>query len=274
MLVTVTDSSALSRTRLDSLLASLERQSAEIDLVLVMRGEGSPPERPTDRIRIHPLEQPLVTGLSVARNCALSYARARDLLGAVDIVAFPDDDCVYPEGLLTRVGQLMTPTIGIVCGSYGPAFNEIDTRRFPMTEKPLSPAHAMAASSNTMFFAAPTIEAVGDFDELLGLGARYASSEDVDYILRALRHGIAGIYRPAEVFVEHPYKAHHPSAYYVGVVATLAKHALGGGTFFLLVRRMILGLGMTLRGSFPPAEYFQAIRAAGYWLRRDLESNT
>ena len=248
LLVTVTDETAGSRAHLDALLASLERQLSEIDLVLVMRGRGRPPESSAPKIRIHPLERPLVIGLSLARNYALSYARAQGLLDAADVVAFPDDDCRYPEGLLSRVGQFMKTDVGVVCGSYGPDQDAIDTRRFPLQEKPLSPTLAMAASSNTMFFSSRTVKAVGAFDERLGLGARYASSEDLDFILRALRHRIAGVYRPAAAFVEHPYKPHSPSNYYVGIVATLAKHARGGGTFPLLIRRLIIGFGMISRG--------------------------
>jgi hypothetical protein len=115
------------------------------------------------------------------------------------------------------------------------------------------------------------VKLVGDFDERLGLGARYASSEDVDYILRAMREGVPGLYRPSEGFVAHPYRGHHEKAYYVGVVAVLAKHSFGGGTLPLLLRRFVLGAWLTVSGSLPPGEYIRGMRAAGHWIRHTAD---
>ncbi len=245
------------------------RQGCDIDLVLVVRGGPAPALNVhPGALRLHVVHGPRIISLSRARNAALDFARRSGLLDRADIVAFPDDDCQYPDGTLERVEQLMASPVGVVCGSYAPGWDRLDLRRFPLRDRPLSPAHAMAASSNTMFFAARAVAVVGDFDERLGLGARYASSEDVDYILRALRGGFVGVYRPSAAFVVHPYKRHHAAAYYVGVVAALSKHAFGGGTLPLLIRRIGLGTGLLLSGRLPLREYLRALRASGYWLRR------
>jgi hypothetical protein len=102
---------------------------------------------------------------------------------------------------------------------------------------------------------------VGDFDERLGLGARYAASEDSDYAIRALGRG-AGRYDPGLV-VEHPYKAHRPAQYYVGNVAVLAKHAGRGAGFAALLHRLGVGAVWALRGRLPPRALARALRAAG-----------
>jgi len=270
VLVTVTDHSEGARADLEVLVRSLVDQGGDIALVLVIRGDPTPaPPSPSPAVAIHVVRQPLATSLSRARNAALAYARAHDLIAHADVVAFPDDDCRYPAGVLDRVARLMRePAVDVLCGSYAPSHDRLDTRRFPRRFGALTPARAMAASSNTMFFSPPAIAVVGDFDERLGLGARYASSEDVDYILRALRHGFAGLYRPEHAFVEHPYKPHHSTAYYEGIVAALAKHARGGGTLPLLIRRFALGGGLVLGGRLAATDFFAAIRATPYWLRQ------
>jgi glycosyltransferase involved in cell wall biosynthesis len=271
LLVTVTDASAPSRAHLNALLESLEQQSAATELVLVMRGGGRSPERPAAKIRIHPLERPLVIGLSRARNDALAYAREMGLLGAVDVVAFPDDDCRYPDGLLARVAALIDAETEIVSGPYGPAADEVDHRRFPSEDMPISAALTMRViSSNNVFFAARVVASVGDFDERLGLGARYGAAEDTDYVLRALRLGVKGAYRPREVFVEHRYKPHRPSEYYVGNVAVEAKHALGGGTCLRLARRLASGPLFVLRRRIILRDYARAVWAAVCLLARSF----
>jgi hypothetical protein len=271
LLVTVTDASAPSRAHLNALLTSLERQAAEIELVLVMRGAGPPPELRGAQIRIHLIERPLVISLSRARNDALAYARADRLLDAVDVVAFPDDDCRYPDGLLQCVTALIDADTEIVTGPYGPAADEVDHRRYPSADMPLSCGLVMrAVSASTVFLAARVVGAVGDFDERLGLGSRYGAAEDSDYVLRALKLGVNGSYRPLKVFVEHPYKANRPSQYYLGNVAVLAKHALRGGTRLLLARRLALGLVLVLRRAITPRQYACAVRTAGALLAQSL----
>jgi GT2 family glycosyltransferase len=91
------------------------------------------------------------------------------------------------------------------------------------------------------------VHRVGRFDERFGLGARYGSSEDTDYMLRVVAAGLRGVYNPS-LLVAHPYKPSRPAQYYRGNVAVLAKHARDGGTVVLLARRLAAGVLLTLRG--------------------------
>lgn len=262
LLVTVTDASEASRAHLHTLLESLRRQRAAIELVLVMRDGGSWPQE-ADNVRIHALPQPLRISLSRARNVAIHYAREQRLLEAADVVGFPDDDCSYPPGLLARVAALIDGGDDIVVGTYGPAADRVDHKRFPSTGRPLSaPLTMRTVSSNNMFFASHVMAAVGNFDERLGLGAPYGAAEDTDYVLRALRLGVQSSYAPRDIFVSHPYKPDRPGQYYVGNVAVEAKHALGGGTGVRLTRRLASGPVLMLRGQITPRDYARALRGA------------
>jgi hypothetical protein len=267
LLVTVTDASHRSRDRVNVLLESLAKQPALIELVLVMRGGGARPGVHAGNLRVHALDSAQQVSLSRARNGALAYARAEGLLDGAHIVAFPDDDCSYPPDLLARVAASLDAGVEIVVGRYGPDLSVVDHTRFPSEDRALTPPLTMqTVSSNNIFFSAQVVTEVGDFDERLGLGAPYGAAEDTDYVLRALRLGAHGVYR-AEVFVAHPYKPHRASEYYVGNVAVEAKHALRGGTFVRLARRLGSGPVLALRRTITLRDFARALAAAGRLLR-------
>ena len=263
LLITATDASAHSRMSLANLVASVERQAVRGDHIVVLRGERSGALPPSRSLAAHTVQVPLDTPLSHARNLALGYARRRGLLDLAGAVSFPDDDCGYPDGLLERVGELVRGGESIVCVPYAPTPRELDRRRFPATDLPLTPALVMrAASSNNSFFAASAVRATGDFDERYGLGARFGASEDADYILRMLCAGFSGCYRGGDLAVQHPYKPHRPTQYYLGNVAVLAKHAVRGGTAYLLLRRLAYGLRLTAARRIAPRQYVLALMTA------------
>jgi GT2 family glycosyltransferase len=246
LFITVSNESAASREHLEALLASLERQGAAADLVLVMRGcDKTAAEADRGLVRVHPVPSPLKISLSRARNLGLEHAHRLGLLQICHQLAFPDDDARYPDGLLERVSAILNDQTEVVCGPYAPNRDSLNGRRFPSTRYRLTPRLVMRlASSNNVFFRAEVVRAVGSFDERLGLGARYGASEDSDYVLRALARGFGGVYDPAAL-VEHPYKPGRVDEYYRGNVAVLAKHARTGGTALLLARRLATGVVLT-----------------------------
>jgi hypothetical protein len=264
LLVTVSENSTEAKARLDSLVMSLGRQAAQADVIVVTRGTGTGTKLRPDNLTLHPIDRPLTTSLSESRNFALAYAKKQGLLDDTCVVAFPDDDCTYPSGLLGEVGHVIADGIGMVCGPYGPSHAEIDRRRFPDGLRPLTPSFVMrVVSSATVFFAGSVVRAVGDFDERFGLGARLGSSEDADYVLRALEAGVSGLYSPQHVFVEHPYKSRRVNQYYVGNVAVLAKHACRQKRLVLsLIHRLSVGAGLAIRRELTVREYVRAIVVA------------
>ncbi len=264
LFIVVTDPSPASRDHLEALLSSLERQAEVGDIVLVMRGGGPDGPHTSGILQIHQVDSPLRISASRARNLGLGHAARSGLLDEPGIVAFPDDDARYPDGLLVHVADALDDQTAMVCGPYAPNATSVNRRRFPPTERELTPGLVMrVACTSNVFLRTRVVRTVGCFDESLGLGARYGSSEDTDYMLRALALGFRGVYRPQGVLVEHPYKPSRPSQYYTGNVAVLAKHALGGGTCLLLARRLASGLVLVLRRMITPRDYARAVWAAG-----------
>lgn len=262
LFLTVSEASELAAARLERLLASLERQGVNGDAIVIMRGADADSTRQRGGLTVHIVAGPRVIGLSAARNSALRRARELGLLARAGVVAFPDDDAEYPDGLLGRVAARLGGEAPIVCGPYAPAVDAVDRRRFPAHPVRLTPRWVMrVVSSNNVFFTASVVRASGDFDERLGLGAPFGAGEDSDYVLRAIGHGFPGVYLP-DVVVLHPYKAHRVDEYYLGNVAVLALHGRSWRTVGLLVRRLATGVTLVARRRLPLHRYAGALRSA------------
>jgi len=137
-------------------------------------------------------------GLSRARNAGLELVEA-------DVVAFPDDDCVYPPGVLARVAdKLRDPSLAGVTGrpqdAHGRTGTSWKAEGAVLTDDNLW----NRAISFTIFLRRTVVESVGAFDEELGLGSGrpWSSGEEIDYLVRAVRSGARIEYDPSLV-VEH-----------------------------------------------------------------------
>jgi GT2 family glycosyltransferase len=135
-------------------------------------------------------------GLSRARNVGLASV-------AADIVAFPDDDCEYPPGLLESVAERLGSDPALdglagraedVRGSSSPSW-EADLAL--LTDDNLW----NRANAATIFLRRSLVERVGVFDERLGLGSSepWSSGEETDYLIRAVRAGARIEYDPSLV---------------------------------------------------------------------------
>jgi GT2 family glycosyltransferase len=170
---------------LERFLSSLEAQTHRDFRVLVVDQNEDDRVVPLLDDGAVRLRAPL--GLSRARNTALPHLTA-------DLVAFPDDDCVYPPDLLERVAARIAALDGV-------------TGREPWwtTEAAVLTRDNLwnRAISFTIFLRREVVERVGPFDERLGLPS--SSGEEIDYLIRALDAGAQIEYDPSLV-VEHPRK--------------------------------------------------------------------
>ncbi len=190
-------------TELERLLTSLDAQTYKNFEVIVV--DQNPDDRLAPVLREH---QSLKVehmrsgpGLSRARNVGLRVAKG-------DIITIPDDDCWYPRELLASVARWF---------ELHPGFDALFPTMRSETDKPVGPKWPAGpcrctranlwhcTTATTAFMRRPVTDAVGLFDEKLGLGAasRCQSGEDVDYFLRALARGFRMWYEPT-------IKVHHP----------------------------------------------------------------
>jgi glycosyltransferase involved in cell wall biosynthesis len=179
---------------LDSLEAQTHRQHR---LIVVDQNDDDRVSRMLADRRLDVLHLYSERGLSRARNCALPHVTA-------DVVAFPDDDCVYPAELLERVARRLAAE-RVLTGLTGRAVDRSDrsssswkTDAAVLTEDNLW----NRAISYTIFLRRELVESLGRFDEELGLGAQWTSGEEIDYLVRAVRAGARLAYDP-ELTVTH-----------------------------------------------------------------------
>jgi glycosyltransferase involved in cell wall biosynthesis len=187
---------------LERLLASLAAQTHRaFRVLLVDQNEDDrldlilQEQRPFDLVRLRSER-----GLSRARNAALGDVRA-------DLVAFPDDDCVFAPELLERVARrfaddpLLDGVTGRAVDDTGRSSQSWAQGAARLTRENLW----NRAISFTIFLRAPLVARVGHFDEQLGLGAGapWSSGEEIDYLVRAVDAGARIEYDP-ELVVTHP----------------------------------------------------------------------
>ncbi|WP_180962566.1 glycosyltransferase family 2 protein [Salimicrobium jeotgali] len=140
-------------------------------------------------------------GLSKSRNEGLKYASG-------EIVAFPDDDCLYPEDLLRRINDFFDgnkfDVLAIKMKNSVPTGRKVQENTKSQFVHKYNVIGLMASISS--FYKKEVIDQVGGFDERLGLGANtiFQGCEDYDYPIRALKEGFI-IYYTNTIEVLHPW---------------------------------------------------------------------
>ena len=197
------------------------------------------------------------------RSSIRNNSHARNVgirLSGGDIVAFPDDDCLYPPGVLSRVraafaiqagmsalsGAAQSPQGGLGSGRWASAPGEIT---------PQSVWHSVIAFN--LFVRRRALLAVNGFDERFGVGARFGSCEENDLVLRIIENAGRAFYDPSLLII-HPDKRLTPVAvqralsYGQGMGQALRRHRAAPRLVLrFLVRPLggaVLNLGM-LRAS-------------------------
>jgi len=181
---------------LDELLGSLAAQTHRGFRLLVVdqNADDRVARLLASRPEIEVLHLRSARGLSRARNVALPR-----LTG--DLVAFPDDDCVYAPDLLEHVAGRFAADPALD-GLAGRAVAD-DGSWDPSWEAEAAVLDAGNLWNRVISFAIflrhALVERVGAFDEQLGLGAGtpWSSGEEVEYVLRAIRSGARIEYDPS-----------------------------------------------------------------------------
>jgi glycosyltransferase involved in cell wall biosynthesis len=241
---------------LSRMLDSLVAQSHKRLRVIVV--DQNPDDRLNDAldgVRLDVLRIRSQPGLSRARNAALEHLDA-------DLVAFPDDDCVYPEDLLERVASRLAAEPALD-GLTGRAVNAAGVSSPSWRSDPavLSMDNLWnRAISFTIFLRREVVERVGAFDERLGLGSPepWASGEEIDYLVRAVRSGARIEYDPL-LAVEHAPGADDPGTGFrdgASVGYLLRKHGYPARTTArMLVRPLGGALASVGKADLPRARY-------------------
>jgi GT2 family glycosyltransferase len=212
-------------------------------------------------------------GLSHGRNVGLASATG-------DILAFPDDDCWYPEGLLARVVSEFEshPLVDGFTGRSEDGRGQASGGSFSRHQSQVNLKNVWKKGiSYTIFLRSSVFAAVGPFDEQLGVGAhtRFGSGEETDYLIRTIKLGFNIQYLP-DMVVFHPNPIlysrkhrHKAFRYGVGMGRVLSKHRYKLSFNLYTILRPVAGALLsllTLRAR--KAAYHLAIaggRVCGLW---------
>lgn len=148
-----------------------------------------------------------VPGQSRARNIGFSHVRG-------DIIAFPDDDCVYPKDLLTKIAQFFvhySQWDGIVGRVYDLDENEnaFEGCGDGQSQEIDYPKAYKVCVSCAIFFKTTVAQKIA-FDETLGPGAGtpWGCGDETDFIFKCLDAGYR-FYYDASLMVRHPNPQKH-----------------------------------------------------------------
>jgi glycosyltransferase involved in cell wall biosynthesis len=125
-------------------------------------------------------------GLSRARNVALTSVSA-------DVVAFPDDDAMYPDDLLERIAVRLAecPELEGLTGRIRDESGRVATNWSSTAGVVARDTVWYRSASSSLFLRSALVKRVGPFDESMGLGSGtpWSSGEEVDYLVRAVALG-------------------------------------------------------------------------------------
>ena len=138
------------------------------------------------------------TGLSKARNYGLKFASG-------NIVAFPDDDCVYSSDVLSIAHKLfLNNDIDVLTGDTS---DYVSKKKYLNTKKcdtiiSFNNVFRTAISYTIFIKYKQKVDVV--FDEKLGVGSRFGSAEETDLIIMLLKLNYKGFYTP-RIMIFHPF---------------------------------------------------------------------
>lgn len=190
-------------------LDSLSQQTySNYELIIIDQNEDNRLEKIienySDKIKAVKYHRVNFKGLSKARNYGINY-----IAPDADVIAFPDDDCIYPANLLEKVKNEFeeNPNIDILTGiSIDDKTGDISSGRWLSKDAIITLRNVwLTAISYTIFIRFKPFKRYVYFDENLGVGAKFGSGEETDLILRLLKINCKAYFK-RNIVVYHPNK--------------------------------------------------------------------
>ncbi|NVK72540.1 MAG: glycosyltransferase family 2 protein [Oceanospirillaceae bacterium] len=185
-------------------------------------------------------------GLSKSRNIGLKHVSG-------NIICFPDDDCIYPRGFIQKIMNYFdSPESSGLLITKVRDLNDRYDLRFTNKKKSghLSPNEVFVNCCSISIFHKKRKEKIL-FDENLGLGSKFKSCEDYDYVLQHIKKG-THVYFSNDLYVLHPDSNILEKK---EILKKIENNAIGHGAlfrkhFFLIIRTSIYHIITPVIGMF------------------------
>lgn len=250
-------------TEVGEFMESLARQSLQdFELIIVHQNEDD---------RLVPIVAPFAGRFPfrLIRSLPRLINHSRNVGASVahgEILGFPDDDCLYPPGLLAEIDQALSaggPDVfsGVAISPEG----GLGSGRWHTVAGPITRETVWTSAIEFNLFIRRTLyESIGGFDQSMGLGTPFASGDAQDLILQAMQAGGRAVYDP-KVRVIHPDKRLTPVAvqraydYGAGMGYVLRKHHMRPSVWATFLVRPVAGVLVSLLRR-------HTLEAKYYWL--------
>lgn len=232
---------------IDSLLA---QRRADLEVIIIDQNDDDRLDAVVSayagRIDLRRFRSP-VRNANHARNLGLRHARG-------EIVSFPDDDCLYPPGVLDQVDAAFAanPGLGVLTGPAASPAGGLGSGRWRAESGAIDLGNVWTSVIEfNLFMPRATALALGGFDEGMGPGTRFGSAEGNDLVCRAIARGLEARYEP-ELRIVHPDKrltevaAARAERYGRGLGFALRRHGAPIAAWLAFMVRPLAGVAVSL----------------------------
>jgi glycosyltransferase involved in cell wall biosynthesis len=205
-----------------------------------------------------------VANANHARNLGLRAAQG-------EIVGFPDDDCLYPPGLLDRVAEAFRaePALMLLTGPAASPAGGLGSGRWRGEAGEIDAATVWTSVIEfNLWLRRELALALGGFDEAMGPGTPLGSAEGNDLVLRAVSAGNYAAYDPG-LRVIHPDKrltdvaVQRARLYGRGLGFALRRHGVPASVWLPFMVRPIGGAALSLAKGRPRDAAYYAMTLFG-----------
>ena len=243
-------------------------------MLLQKSPDGTAPElNPSPHHQIDMLTCPDMISLSEARNRMLTHCLQHQLIGPQDVLAFPDDDCWYPENSLSLVVSAFTDNSDLeffFCKYKNNGHLQVD--KIAPTKPATATEIVSNASSNTIFLKGSLALKIGGFDRNLGVGAPNNGGEDLDYAIKAFLQASLSCFLPLYLIGHRDKDNSLRGKYFRGSALALRRYFhKRNGLIYEFIRKMLIGVVLVARQEMHPRELL--IAAKGIQTNSSLEQS-
>ncbi len=279
-LFTTTDLSGEREATFNRLIESIARSEASgMDLRVHVLFQNCSAEVVAARLARLPVQSRLCVmpgrmSISGARNHLMAAALAEAPFGEDDIVAFPDDDCWYPDGLLAQLKNAFHERSRLDLLLCRVSLEPDDASDVLKAMTPAKAATVVRLTmSNSLFVRGRLATALGAFDPALGLGTPARGGEDTDYGVRAFLAGRETVFVD-RALVGHPVADRKAAIrYFRGATIVLARHARHKPALMReFLRKLLVGVYFVGQGRLSARDFLGILRESAGSFRTSFVS--